>query len=85
MEYQVGDTVRIIDDPSKAEEAWDVGMVQYKGREARIIKVEITNRKRWYMLDINPGAMVWLSSDFVQEEPPEVDMALFEGVISCEN
>lgn len=84
MEYQVGDTVRIIDDPSQAEEAWDNGMLRYKGREAKITRIEILS-KRWYELDINPGSVVWLASDFVQEQPPEVDMALFEEVIACGN
>ena len=84
MEYQVGDTVRIIDDPSQAEEEWDHGMFQHKGREARITRTEIVGRK-WYELDIDPGNTVWLASDFVQEEPPEVDMALFEGVIARGN
>lgn len=85
MEYQVGDTVRIIDDPSQAEEEWDRGMFQYKGREARIIGKEIISGKKWYELDIDPGSVVWFASDFVQEEEPEVDMVLFEAVIACEN
>lgn len=81
MEYQVGDAVRIIDDPSKAEEAWDHGMFQYKSCEATIIRAETDGRRQWYELDIDQGGTVWLASDFVRDKTPEVDMALFEEVV----
>lgn len=85
MEYQVGDTVRIIDDLSQAEEAWDQGMFYYKGREATIIGAEFSDHRWWYRLDIDPASTVWLASDFVQDELPEVDMALFKEVVACGN
>lgn len=66
-EFQVGDRVRIVDEPNECCQAgWADDMDNYCGKEAII-----TGGNRWYELDIDGGRWSW-SSDIITKAAPEL-------------
>lgn len=66
-EFQVGDRVRIVDEPNEyCQAGWTDDMDQYCGKEATV-----TSASRWCTLDIDRGRWSW-SPDIITKVPPEL-------------
>lgn len=66
-EFQVGDRVRIVDEPNEyCQAGWAHEMDQYCGKEATV-----TRANKWCMLDIDGGCWSW-SPDIITKVSPEL-------------